>query len=216
MSLTLHYHPLSSFCWKALIALYENDTAFTPHLVDLGDPDARAALAGLWPMTKFPVLVDDARGATVPESTAIFDYLALYHPGPIALIPADPEAARQARLWDRIFDNHVHMPMQRIVAERLRPANAKDPTGVAQARASLATAYGVVEAQLAGRTWATGEAFTVADCAAAPALYFANKVAPLGAEHANVLAYLDRLKARPSFVRVLSEAEPYLHMFPEA
>jgi glutathione S-transferase len=214
MSLTLYFHPLSSYCWKVLAALYENETAFTPHLVDLGDPAARAAFVALWPIGKFPVLRDDARGATVPESSIIIEYLGQHYPGRTPLIPDDREQARGVRAQDRFFDLHVHDPMQRIVGDRLRPAGQKDPLGVERARAALATALDMVEREMAARTWAAGEAFSMADCAAAPALYYANLVLPFAATHPRTTAYSARLLARPCVARAVSEAEPYRAMFP--
>ena len=174
MSLTLHFHPLSSFCQKVLVALYENGTPFTPDIVNLGDPAHREALLGLYPIGKFPVLTDEKRGETIPESTIIIEYLAQYYPGTTPLIPADADRARKTRALDRLFDLYVNMPMQTIVANRRRPADAKDPHGVDEARQRLRTVYGMIEKDMAGQTWATGEAFTMADCAAAPALYYAN------------------------------------------
>jgi glutathione S-transferase len=214
MSLVLHYHPLASFCWKVLIALYENGTEFTPKLVDLGDPDSRAAFAALWPMAKMPVLEDPERGIAVPETSIIIDYLDRHHEGPVRFVPEDPDRAREVRLWDRIFDNYVQVPMQKIVGDRLRPEGQHDPFGVAEARTLLATALGMVERQTADRRWATGDDFTLADCAAAPALFYADKVAPLAASHPVALAFLERLKARPSFARVLEEAGPWFRYFP--
>jgi len=213
MSLTLHMHPLASFCWKVLIALYENDTPFEAHLVDLSDPEAAAAFKALWPTAKMPLLVDTARGRTVPETSVIIEYLDTAYPGPVRFIPEGPDAALRVRLLDRLFDLYVQEPMQKIVGDRIRPAGAQDPHGVAQARSQLAMAYDLLEAELAGRTWAAGEAFSLADCAAAPGLFYADKVAPLTG-HPTVRAYLDRLVARPSFARVLREAEPYFAMFP--
>jgi glutathione S-transferase len=214
MSLTLHFHPLASFCHKALIALYENDTPFTPHMVNLFDETERAALLKLWPIGKFPVLRDDARDQTVPESTVIIEYLDSHYPGRTPLIATDVDRAWQTRLRDRFYDLYVHEPMQKIVGDRLRPESKKDPHGVEEARARLLTAYGMIEAEMATRTWAMGDGFSLADCAAAPALFFANEVLPFGDTHKNVAAYFDRLKARPSYARVLREAEPYFAMFP--
>ena len=214
MSLVLHLHPLSSFCHKALIALYENDTPFEARTVNFGDPESAAAFRALWPIAKIPVLRDEARERTVPETSVIIEYLALHYPGPTALIPADPDVAIQTRLRDRFYDLYVHLPMQKIVGDRLRPEGAKDPHGVAQARTDLKTAYDMIEQDMASRTWAMGEAFTLADCAAAPALFYGDKVAPFRKTHPNVAAYLDRLMARPSYARALKEAAPYFHMFP--
>ena len=214
MSLKLYYHPLSSYCWKALIALYENGTPFEPRIVDLGDEASRAAFLALWPMGKMPVLRDEAGGATIPESSIIIEYLEARYPGPSNLVPADPDLARRTRLADRFYDLYVHDPMQRIVGDRLRPDGSKDPFGVEQARARLRSAYDMIETDMADKTWAVGETFSMADCAAAPALHYANIVEPFAPTHAHVAGYLERLTARPSFARALKEAEPYKAMFP--
>jgi glutathione S-transferase len=215
MPLRLFHHPFSSFCQKVLIALYENGTAFEPEVVDLGNPDSRAAFAAVWPLAKFPVLRDEARGLTVPESTAIIEYLALHHAGATPLVPADADAALQARLWDRFYDNYLEHPIQKIVGDRLRPADRRDPHGVADARALLDTAYGILEAEMARKTWAAGETFTLADCAAAPALFYAEWVNPFTQRHPRLGAYFERLMARPSFARVVEEAKPYRQFFPQ-
>jgi glutathione S-transferase len=214
MSLILHAHPLASYCWKVLIALYEKEVAFDFHQVDLGDPDSRAAFAALWPMAKMPVLEDRARGAVVPETSIIIDYLDAYHPGAIRLVPDEADAARDVRLWDRIFDNYVQTPMQKIVADRLRPQDRKDVLGVEEARASLATALDMIEREVMGKQWVRGDSFTLADCAASPALFYADKVMPLAGKWPEALALLERLKARPGFARVLAEAEPWFKYFP--
>ena len=215
MTLRLYFHPLSSFCQKALVALYENDTPFEPVIVGLGDPAQRDALLKLWPMGKFPVLRDDARDRTIPESTIIIEYLDQFYPGRTRLVPADPELAWQMRLRDRFYDLYVNEPMQKIVGDRRRPLDAKDPHGVEQARARLQGAYAMIEQEMAPRTWALGDAFTMADCAAAPALFYANLVQPFGDMHENVAAYFERLMARPSFARAVAEAKPYFHLFPK-
>ncbi len=215
MSLKLSMHPLASFCQKVLIALYENDTPFEPHIVDLGDAAASAALKALWPMGKMPVLRDDARDRTIAQSSIIIEYLDQHYRGANRLIPADPERALQARFGDRFYDIYVHEPMQKIVTDRLRPGGRNDPHGVEQARALMQTAYGMIEQAMQSRTWAAGDAFTIADCAAAPALFYANKVAPFGETHPHVGSYFDRLMERPSFARAVREAEPYLKQFPE-
>jgi glutathione S-transferase len=215
MSLTLYYHPLSSFCWKVLIALYENDTPFTPRMVDLSNETERAALLKLWPIGKFPVLRDDAKDRIIPESSIIIEYLDDEYPGATRFIPADAKAALQTRLRDRFYDLYVHLPMQKVVGDRLRPAAEKDPHGVDEAKARIESCYGMLDKEMATKTWAMGEAFTLADCAAAPALFYGNKVLPFGESHKNLAAYFDRLKARPSFARVLKEAEPYFKMFPQ-
>jgi len=212
--LTLHYHPLSSFCWKVLIALYENDTPFAANVVDLGDAAQRATLLRLWPIGKFPVLEDGARDRIVPESSIIIEYLAQHYPGSVTLVPADPGLALQTRLRDRFYDHYVHLPMQRIVADRMRLDAQKDPIGVAAARAQIETAYVMIENDLGDEPWAMGDAFTMADCAAAPALYYANVAVPIGTRRPHTVAYLHRLMTRPSFARALTEAEPYFQYFP--
>ncbi|HWK73890.1 MAG TPA: glutathione S-transferase family protein [Povalibacter sp.] len=215
MSLTLYLHPLASYCWKASIALYESGTSFEPHVVDLANETSRANFLKIWPIGKFPVLRDEARGRTIPESTIIIEYLAQYYPGRARLIPTDADLAREARLRDRFYDLYVHEPMQRIVADRLRPADKKDPYAVEQARAQLRTSYGLIDEWMATQQWAVGDRFTMADCAASPALFYANKVLPFGDTHPNVAAYLSRLMQRPAFARVIEEAQPYFHMFPQ-
>ncbi|CAN7665670.1 glutathione S-transferase family protein [Bradyrhizobium sp. LjRoot220] len=215
MSLTLYFHPLASFCWKALIALYENDTPFTPKLVDLGNPAERAALLKLWPIGKFPVLQDDARGEIVPESTIVIEYLDRHYPGHQRLIPGDADRALQTRLRERFYDLYVHLPMQKIMLDRLRPDGKQDPHGVEDARTQLRTSYVVIEQQMTGRPWAMGDDFSLADCAAAPSLFYGSMALPFGDHEKNLAAYFERLKARPSFARVLKEAEPYFNMVPK-
>jgi glutathione S-transferase len=214
LSLTLYFHPLASFCHKALIALYEHEVAFEPVIVDLGDEASRAAFKAVWPMAKMPVLRDRGRERTVAESTVVVEYIDVYYPGALRLVPPDADQAWQARMWDRFHDHYVQEPMQKIVGDRLRPAGGSDPYGVEQAKAQLQVAYGVLDQTMTSRTWALGEAFTLADCAAAPALFYANTVVPIGATQHALSSYLDRLMARPSFARVLEEAEPYFPLFP--
>jgi glutathione S-transferase len=213
-SLTLHFHPLASFCWKALIGLYELEVPFEKHVVDLSNPSERAAFARLWPIAKFPVLRDDARDCTVPESTIILEYADGLSKGPRRLIPSDPGLALECRLRDRVYDWYIHQPMARVVGNRLRPAEARDALGVEQALAQLETGYALADEHVRVGPWAMGVDFTLADCAAMPALYYANKVAPFGGRWKNLTAYLVRLESRPSVARVLREAEPYFHMFP--
>jgi glutathione S-transferase len=216
MSLTLYYHPLSSFCWKALIALYENDTPFTAQMVDLSNETERAALLKIWPIGKFPVLRDSAKDRIVPESSIIIEYLDHHYRGVTRFIPDDAGRALQTRLRDRFYDLYVHLPMQAIIGDRLRPAESRDAYGVAEAKARLTSCYGMIDKEVAARTWAMGETFSLADCAAAPALYYGSMVVPFGDAHKNLGAYFERLKARPSFARVLREAEPYFSMVPKA
>jgi glutathione S-transferase len=214
MALTLYYHPLSSFCHKVLIALYENATPFGGEIVDLGNRDAHPRFFGLWPIGQMPLLYDQRLDRAVPGSTIIIEYLDRHYSGPCALLPADEAACLDARLWDRFFDHYVQFPMQKIVTDRLRAEGEHDPRGVVDARATLKTAYGMLEKQVADKTWAIGEDFGLADCAAAPALFFADIVEPFAAAHPNVAAYFERLLARPSFARVLAEARPYFGLFP--
>ena len=214
MSLKLYMHPLSSYCHKVLIALYENGTAFERQIVDLGDPAQREAFRGLWPLAKFPVLRDEARDLTIPESSIIIEYLAQQYPGAVTLLPADPAQARETRLRDRFFDLHVHDHLQKIVGDRLRPAESRDALGVALAHEKLDLAYDLLDALMATRSWAAGETFGMADCAAAPALFYAGKLHPFGGDRPHLSAYFDRLRQRASYARVLSEAQPYMHMFP--
>jgi glutathione S-transferase len=214
MALTLYMHPLSSFCHKTLIALYENAIAFTPHVVNLGDAVERDNFKKVWPLAKFPVLRDDARAQTIPESTSIIEYLAQHYPGPVRLIPDEAALAAQVRATERLYDLHVHDPMQKIVGDKLRPADGHDPLGVSQARERMRTALRIAEDEMATRRWAAGELFSMADCAAAPPLFFINKMMPLSAEFPHMGAYLDRMMKRPAYARVLVEAQPYLAMFP--
>jgi glutathione S-transferase len=214
MSLKLYSHPLASFCHKALIALYENGTPFEPVIVDLGDEASSAAFRAVWPMAKMPVLRDEGRDRTVAESTVIIEYLDAHHPGGTRFVPADADRAWQTRMWDRFYDHYVQEPMQKIVTDRLRPQGRNDSYGVEQAKAQLEQAYRVLDQEMASRTWAIGESFTLADCAAAPALFYANTVVPFGPTQSNLPAYLDRLMAHRAFARVLLEAEPYFSLFP--
>lgn len=215
MPLKLYYHPFASFCQKVLIAFYESDIPFEPHIVDLMDERSRAEFAAIWPLAKFPVLRGDARDRTIPESSIIIEYLAHNFPGATRLLPADADLALRTRLWDRFYDHYVDVPMQKIVTDRLRPAERHDPHGVEEAKALLRTAYGIAETATAESGWAMGDAFSMADCAAAPALYYANLVLPFGDSHRKLAAYLGRLRERPSFARVVAEAKPYRHLFPK-
>lgn len=214
MALTLYLHPLASFCHKVLIAFYENGTAFEAVTVDLGDPGEAAALMAKWPVGKISVLHDTARDRVVAETSIIIEYVQRHYPGPAPMLPADPDQALDARLWDRAFDLYVAVPMQRIVGDRLRPADSRDPFGVAEARRSLDTAYAMLDAHLAGRDWAIGDRFTLADCAASPALFYASMVHPFAPAHSNLAAYFERLLTRPAMRRTLREARPFFSWFP--
>jgi glutathione S-transferase len=212
MALTLYYHPLASYCHKVLIALYENGVDFEKRLVDLGNAEDRAALQALWPLAKFPVLHDAARDRNVPESTVIIDYLDHYFPTAHPLIPADWEAAQQVRLWDRIVDNHLHDTMQDIVWDRIIGAQGD----MGRARASINTVYTMLDQQLAQRTWMGGDDFSLADCAAAPALFFATTLEALPAGLVHATRYFKQIMERPSVARTLEEAKPYFSMYPFA
>lgn len=214
MTLTLYLHPLASFCHKVLIALYENQTPFEPVVVDFGDPRSAAAMMERWPAAKIPVLHDSAGDRTVPETSIIIEYLEQRHPERMRLLPDGAERALEARLWDRFFDLHVSVPMQKIVTDRLRPEGERDRLGVAEARKILDVSYGMIETQVARRTWAIGSAFSIADCAAAPGLFFAAIVHPFEDRHPALAAYFERLLERTSIRRVIEEAKPYFPLFP--
>lgn len=214
MTLKLHMHPLSSYCHKALIALYENGTPFEDRLVDLSDEGSRAELFRYWPVGKMPILRDEARDSTIPETSIIIEYLDGRLPEPRRLLPSDERLRLDARLWDRFFDMYVQVPMQKIVTDRLRGEGERDARGVEEARAALGIAYDMIDRQIEGRQWIVGDDFSLAECAAAPALFYAGIVAPFEGTHAGVAAYFERLLRRPSFARVLAEARPYFHLFP--
>ena len=215
MALTLYFHPLSSFCQKALIALYENGTPFTPQKVDLMDEKENSAFKQIWPVGKFPVLRDEKNGKTIPESTSIIEYLARHYPGSVQLVPKNDDQALTVRAQDRFYDLNVHLLTQKVITDRLRPAGQNDTFGCGHTRALLQTALGIVDKDMARKTWAAGEAFTMADCAAAPSLFYYNMaVTPLAGSFDNVAAYLDRLVKRPSYARALKEAEPFLKYVP--
>lgn len=205
----LYAHPFSSYSQKVLIALYENATPF--EYCSLEDATANAELASLWPLKRFPVLAD--RGRTILESSTIIEYLQIHHPGPLCLIPQG-DAGIEVRMLDRVFDNYVMTPMQKIVLDRLRPESERDAHGVAEARGFLDRVYAWLDGHLAGRAWAAGDAFTLADCAAAPSLFYADWAHGIPAAHTELRAYRARLLARPSVVRAVDEARPYRGYFP--
>jgi glutathione S-transferase len=212
-ALTLYSHPLASYCWKVLMALYEADTPFRHAQVD-GLPKAHPTLSGFWPIGKMPLLYDAARDQAVPETTIIIEYLQQHYPGPVALIPHRAAAGLDARLWDRFFDCYVQTPMQKFVTDRLRQDRQRDPVGVAEASAMLDTAYAMLDQRMATRAWATGDEFTMADCSAMPALFYAEAVYPFSRSHRALAAYFSRLMDRPSARRTIREAQPYFHFFP--
>ena len=214
MSLKLYSHPLASYCHKVLIALYENQTPFAAVHVDLGDARSKAAFLAVWPTGKMPVLVDEAAGRTVPETSIIIEYLAQHYPGSQALLPPDLDARLEVRLWDRLFDSYVMTPMQAIVAQHLRPEDQRDPLVTSSCKETLDMAYELLDRQLANKAWVAGSAFSMADCAAAPALFYAHIVHPFPADRGRLASYFERLMARPSVARVLREARPYFDLFP--
>lgn len=206
----LYAHPFSSYCWKAQIALYENATPFEYRMLE--EPGAMDELTALWPLKRFPVLVDGDR--TVMEATSIIEHLAVHHPGPIALIPADPEAALEVRMMDRVFDNYVMTPQGRIVFNVMRPEADRDALGDAEARTMLDQIYVWLNDRMAGREWATDYGFSLADCAAAPSLFYADWTHRIPAALTHLHAYRARLLARPSMARCVDEARPFRSYFP--
>jgi glutathione S-transferase len=210
MSLTLYAHPFAAYCWKVLIALYENATPFGYKVV--GDEAGWAELERFWPIRKFPALRDG--DATIVESSIIVEYLMRRHPGPAPMLPADGDAALQVRFLDRFFDNYLMTPMQTLVADRMRGAGERDAKGVAAAHALLDTAYGWLEERLRPGAWGCAGAFSLADCAAAPALFYADWVHPVAERFVQVRAYRARLLARQSVARVVDEARPFRQFFP--
>jgi glutathione S-transferase len=210
MSLTLYAHPFSSYCQKVLIALWENDVPFTYR--HLEEPGAAEERASLWPLGRFPVLVDDGR--TVAESSIIIEYLDLHHPGPVRLLPDDRDAALEVRFMDRFFDNYVMSAMQKPVLEALKAEGARREEAMTEARQALDTAYAWLEQRLSDRPWAAGEAFSMADCAAAPSLFYADWVHEIASAFPRLREYRSQLLARPSFARAVNEGRPYRPYFP--
>ena len=212
MKPSLFAHPFASYCQKVLIALYENGTDFTYRQFGPEDPTAMSELAALWPLKKFPVLLDE--GQTYVESSVIIEYLAIRYPGAVQLIPKDPAGALEVRTMDRFFDNYVMTPMQRIVADFMRATSDRDPLGVKEARLLLDSAYGWLNGVMTKRAWASGADFSLADCAAAPSLFYSDWVHEIRDEYPQVRAYRARLLARPSVARAVDEARPFRQFFP--
>ena len=212
MPVILHYHPLSSYCWKALIALYEKGVPFEARMVNLGDADARAAYKALWPTGKIPLLEDE--GAVVPETSIMIEHVDRRYPVNIALLPAAPAAQLKARLWDRLYDAYVMTPMQRHIAQLLRPEGERDARTMEETRAEMAAAYDLIEDRMGDHDYAAGDGFTIADCAAAPSLFYAATIVPFPESHATLAAYFERLLARPSVARVIEEARPFFQHYP--
>jgi glutathione S-transferase len=210
MPLTLYAHPFAAYCWKALIALYENATPFTYRMVE--DQAGWVELESLWPIRKFPLLRDG--DAPIAESSIIVEYLMHRYPGTMRMIPMNEDAALAARFMDRFFDNYVMAPMQTLVWDRMRPQNERDAKGVADATKLLDVAYGWLEGQVAQDAWLCGNSFSLAECSAAPALFYSDWVHPIGDRFTGVLEYRRRVLARPSVARVVDEARPYRKLFP--
>jgi glutathione S-transferase len=212
MALKLYYHPFSSYSQKALIALYEYGIDFERRVLEGPDSPAMRELAALWPMKRFPVLVDGERA--ILEASCVIEYLSLRVPSERRLVPDDPAEAIEVRMMDRFFDNYVSTPQQKVVADALRPPEVRDAYGVQEARRMLETSYAWLDRVMAQREWAAGERFSMADCAAAPFLFYADWTHAIAPEHAHVIAYRRRLLARPSFARAVDEARPYRSYFP--
>jgi glutathione S-transferase len=212
--LVLHLHPLSSYCHKVLIGLYEMATPFTIQTVNLQDAAARADYLKLSPFGKIPALEDTKRNVVINESSTILEYAGLHYPGKAQLIPRDADAAITVRMWDRFLDMYLHQPMQRVVAEKFRPDGSHDPFGEKDARASLRRAYDVLEKRLGEAKHPGGDTFSLADCAAAPALFYAQAAEPFADSHPRIARYFESLLARPSYARTLDEAKPFLKYFP--
>jgi glutathione S-transferase len=212
MTLQFFGHPFSSYTQKALIALYENATPFTFRMLSPEEPETGAEFAMLWPIKRFPIVVD--KGRTILEATTVIEYLEAHYPGKVPLIPRDPDLAVEVRMMDRMFDNYVMTPQGKCVWDALRSPEARDAQGVADAKAMLDTSYAWLDERMAERQWAVGDSFSLADCAAAPSLFYADWTHAIPPRFANLHAYRARLLARPSFARAVDEARPYREFFP--
>lgn len=208
--LTIYGHPISSYTWKVLAALYENDTPFAFVTVD---QNTYADFIAKWPMGKFPILLD--RGRMITETSVIVEYLDAYYPGRTRLVPKDFDTALEVRRWDRVFD-HLNTTMSKIVVDNIRPEGQRDPYGVEEAKRIIGGIYTVIETQLGDRAFIVGDALTLADCSAAPSLWYAARNAPLDGAFPRIAAYLERLKAWPAFARAVKESEPLFHLYPGA
>jgi glutathione S-transferase len=210
--LTIYGHPISSYTWKVLTALYENGTPFEFITVD---QNTYADFIAKWPMGKFPILLDSDRGTMVTETAVIIEYLDHYYPGRTRFIPADFDTALTVRRWDRVCD-HLNTTMSKVVVDNIRPDGQRDPYGVEEAKRVVRGIYAVIEAQLGSREFLVGNDFSLADCAAAPALWYATRNVPLDGAFPRIAGYLEHLKARTSFARAVKESEPLFHMYPGA
>jgi len=212
MSLKLYAHPFSSYCQKVLIALYENGIPFEWRMLSEEQPQNYVDFAAIWPFKRFPLLID--RGRPIMESTIIIEYLALHHPGPVSLLPTNPRDALEVRAMDRFFDLYVSTPQQKMVFDSMRAEHEHDLYGVREAREALNTAYAWLDKTMADREWAAGDSFSLADCSAAPSLFYADWTHRIDSAFGNLIAYRKRLLARPSFARAVDEARPYRSFFP--
>jgi glutathione S-transferase len=212
MTPILYGHPFASFVWKPLIALYERDVAFTFRIVDPDHPENQARIAELSPTGQFPALVDG--DMEIVQSNSVIEYLDLYHGDGAPMVPSNPREALEARMMTDVFDDYVQAPMQQIVGDTLRAQGEKDSRGVARARALLDRCYEWLDRRMQGREWSVGGRFTIADCAAAPALFYSDWVHPIPNDRSALSAYRARLLSRPSVARVVDEARPYRHFFP--
>jgi glutathione S-transferase len=212
-TLILHYHPLSSYCQKVLIAVDELHVEVEKRILNLGDPEARAAYLALWPVGKMPLLID--RGRRIPETSIIIEHLQHHHAKPgRSLMPHDPDELLEVRLWDRLFDLYVMTPMQAFTADLMQSEGQRDARGVAEARTRLLSSYDLIDRHLRGRTWMAGDAFTMAECAAAPALFYAVTYIPLLPHQKLLAAYFNRLMDHPSIARTIDHARPYFKFYP--
>lgn len=212
MKPVLYAHPLSSYCQKALTALYENGTDFEYRMLDHNDPETLADFEALWPIKRFPILVDGDR--TILEASVVIEYLGLHYPGQVKFLPDAPDAAIEVRMLDRFFDNYISTPQQKIVLNAIREEKDRDPCGVTEARGMLERAYAWLDRHMEGRLWAAGDAFTLADCGAGPFLFYADWTHAIDSAFTRVHAYRRRLLARPAFARAVDEARPYRKFFP--
>jgi glutathione S-transferase len=212
MSLTLYAHPFSSYSQKVLVALYENEVSFNYRVLGPDDPAATEELKARWPFARFPMLVDDGR--TVVESSIIIEHLMLQHGGRVRWLPDDPVEALEVRFLDRFFDNDIMAAMQKPVYAALKDDPRYKEDAMVEARRALDLAYGWLEQKMGGRTWAAGESASLADCAAAPSLFYADWVHPIGDAFPQLRAYRSRLLAWPAFARAVEEARPYRAYFP--
>ena len=212
MTIALYGHPFSSYTQKALIDFYENGLPFEFKMIGPEAPENFDCLRRAWSLAKFPMVEEG--GTNVFESTSIIEYLDVKHPGSVRLIPDDKDAAIEARMLDRVFDNYVMTPMNAIVRDALRAPEDRQASSVTEARSQLEAIYGWLDQRMASRTWAIGDAFTLADCAAAPSLFYADWAHPFPPALVHLRSYRQRLLARPSYDRANNEARPYRHYFP--